>query len=183
MFFVLLCALILFAVGGLFWLNCTRVRPLSIYDSECVVDTVMIVDTVRYYAPMAVSTRPMGYKYVKVPVKGKMLQSDTDTQKGIEIAESNESNERYENNEVGDSVDVELPVIQNVYESSDYKAYVSGVYAQLDSIFVFPKREIITIKKPPKHWHIGPCIGYGYTRQGGFQSYIGISLTYSILSF
>ena len=81
-----------------------------------------------------------------------------------------------------DSLTLQLPITQNVYEGEDYKAYVSGVYPSLDSVFVYPRREIVTIKKPPKRWHIGPTIGFGYTPHG-FEPFIGVSLTYSIISF
>ena len=85
---------------------------------------------------------------------------------------------------VADSATVELPIMQSVYESKDYKAYVSGVHAQLDSIFVYPLHEVVTIKEkqPPKKWHIGVTTGYGLTTKG-MQPYVGIGLTYSIISF
>lgn len=84
-----------------------------------------------------------------------------------------------------DSAIVELPIVQRHYSDSTYEAWVSGpIDPQLDSVIVFAPTTIITKRewKPPKRWHIGPTIGYGYTPQG-FQPYIGISITYSIISF
>ena len=83
-----------------------------------------------------------------------------------------------------DSATIELPIMQSVYESKDYKAYVSGVHARLDSIFVYPLHEVVTIreKQPPKRWHIGVTTGYGLTTKG-MQPYVGIGLTYSLISF
>lgn len=143
-----------------------------------VVDTVTYVDTIPYYEPMATSTAYLGYKFLTVPYFIKSEDTDTlpriraDTEIGEIIIDATADK---------DSMILELPIVQNVYEDTTYRAYVSGVYPRLDSIFVYPQREVVTIKKPPKRWHIGPTIGYGLTPQG-FQPYIGVSVTYSILS-
>ena len=85
-----------------------------------------------------------------------------------------------------DSAAVAIPITQKRYENEDYRAYVSGYEPNLDSIFVFPKTTVIHERsyKPPNKWHIGITGGYGY----GFKSkqaepYIGIGITYSIISF
>ena len=83
-----------------------------------------------------------------------------------------------------DTVRIRLPVTQRRYEDSTYTAWVSGYDVQLDSIYVYPKHEYVTrkIKQPPKKWHIGVTAGYGFGKQG-MQPYIGIGLTYSLISF
>lgn len=84
-----------------------------------------------------------------------------------------------------DSAIVELPTIQRHYADSTYDAWVSGpIDPKLDSLRVYARTEIITKRErwPPKRWHIGPTVGFGYTPHG-FQPHIGISLTYSIFSF
>lgn len=85
-----------------------------------------------------------------------------------------------------DSAAVAIPITQKRYENEDYRAYVSGYEPNLDSIFVFPKTTVIHERgyKPPNKWHIGITVGYGC----GFKSrqaepYIGIGITYSIISF
>ena len=85
-----------------------------------------------------------------------------------------------------DSAAVAIPITQKRYDGDDYRAYVSGYEPNLDSIFVFPKTTVIHERsyKPPNKWHIGITGGYGY----GFKSkqaepYIGIGITYSIISF
>lgn len=148
-------------------------------------DTIVKCDTIAYRLP--VPTMPTGQLVGTVEVRvptgciktGNAAQppirADTDTTKGnSENLVTNGS----------DSATIELPVTQSVYESTDYKAYVSGVHAQLDSIFVYPKHEIVTIKEkqPPKRWHIGVTTGYGVGRTG-LQPYLGIGLTYSLFSF
>lgn len=85
----------------------------------------------------------------------------------------------------GDSIMVELPVVQRHYADSTFEAWVSGpVDPRLDSIHVFRSTTTITarVRSPTKKWHIGPTIGYGYTPHG-FEPYIGVSLTYSLFSF
>ena len=86
---------------------------------------------------------------------------------------------------IGDSAIMDLPIIQRHYGDSTYEAWVSGpVDPRLDSVRVFAPTTVITRQewKPPKRWHIGPTVGYGYTPHG-FEPYIGVSLTYSIISF
>lgn len=85
-----------------------------------------------------------------------------------------------------DSATVAIPITQKRYDGDNYRAYVSGYEPNLDSIFVFPKTTVIRERsyKPPNKWHIGITGGYGY----GFKSkqaepYIGIGITYSIISF
>lgn len=152
-------------------------------------DTVIVRDTIKIEKPAVSSSSNLGYLDITVSTsKGTNktdtlpnIRADTDTafvgscyasDKSINIDASADN----------DSVKIKLPIVQNVYEDADYKAYVSGVCPSLDSIFVYPRREIVTIKKPPKRWHIGPTVGYGYTPHG-FEPFIGVSITYSLFSF
>ena len=145
-------------------------------------DTVTYVDTIPYYEPTAKSTAQLGYKFITIPYYSGFGYSDTgdtlpriraDTEVGEIIIDADAEE---------DSMRLGLPMVQNVYEDTAYRAYVSGVYPRLDSIYVYPTREVVTINKPPKRWHIGPTVGYGLTPQG-FQPYIGVSVTYSLLSW
>ena len=146
---------------------------------ECVMDTVTIYDTIPYIEPAPESSTPKGYISVTVPAPmpghGERADSlpDIRADTADQICATNSADNP-------DSLTLQLPITQNVYEGEDYKAYVSGVYPSLDSLFVYPRREIVTIKKPPKRWHIGPTVGFGYTPHG-FEPFIGISLTYSII--
>lgn len=83
-----------------------------------------------------------------------------------------------------DSALVELPIVQRHYADSAYEAWVSGpIDPQLDSVRVFAPTTVVTRQewKPPKRWHIGPTVGFGYTPRG-LEPFIGISLTYSIIA-
>lgn len=85
-----------------------------------------------------------------------------------------------------DSATVAIPITQKRYEGNDYRAWVSGYEPSLDSIYVFPTTTVIHERsyKPPNRWHLGITGGFGY----GFKSkhaepYIGIGITYSLISF
>lgn len=154
--------------------------PPGIPPAEvCVSDTITVYDTILYIEPVPAATRKTGYKEITIPTT--YVDRRSENQSDIR-ADTSELDSTDVNSDAPDSLTLQLPITQNVYEGEDYKAYVSGVYPSLDSVFVYPRREIVTIKKPPKRWHIGPTIGYGYT-SNGFQPYIGVSLTYSIISF
>lgn len=140
-------------------------------------DTITIYDTIPYIEPAPVHSQQVGSKKVTIPTSY--------IDRGIENlpdirADTAELTSADVEVTTPDSLTLQLPITQNVYEGEDYKAYVSGVYPSLDSLFVYPRREIVTIKKPPKRWHIGPTVGFGYTPHG-FEPFIGISLTYSII--
>ena len=148
-------------------------------------DTIIKRDTAAYLSPVPTMTirQPIGTAEVRVPTGSikigdaaqPPIRADTDTIKGYSKNLATNGS---------DSVTIELPVTQSVYEATDYKAYVSGVHAQLDSIFVYPKHEIVTLKEkqPPRRWHIGVTTGYGVGTTG-LQPYLGIGLTYSLISF
>lgn len=144
-------------------------------------DTVVVHDTMPYIAPAAVKSVVAGRREVIVPVvaavgaeeiEGPRIRADSAA--WVYAAEDIEAGR--------DSMKIELPIVQNIYESEDYKAYVSGFEPRLDSIFVYPRREVVTIRKPPERWHIGPVAGYGYT-PGGWRPFIGVGVSYSVFSF
>ena len=85
-----------------------------------------------------------------------------------------------------DKVEVIIPITQKRYDGENYSAWVSGYEPQLDSIFVSQRTDVITIKetKPPNKWHIGIQCGVGYAfKSNQFNPYIGIGISYSIISF
>ena len=84
-----------------------------------------------------------------------------------------------------DSVAVEIPITQREYEGAEYRAWVSGYEPRLDSIFVFGRRDVVTIREPPnkpKRWGVGVFAGYGLTRHGP-EPCVGISINYNLWSF
>ena len=85
-----------------------------------------------------------------------------------------------------DSVAVKIPITQKRYDGENYSAWVSGYEPSLDSIFVSQRTDVVTIreKKPPNKWHIGVQCGVGYTfKSKQFEPFIGVGISYSIISF
>ena len=149
---------------------------------ETITDTVRYVDTIKYKEPTPVFVKSNGTTRVSVSVahlKETLRNAMLDTLPRIR-ADTFEQKILCENYQ--DSVQMELPMLQSVYKDKEYTAYISGVNTRLDSIFVYPTHEVITIKKPPKYWHIGITGGYGATPKGGMP-YIGVGITYSLISF
>lgn len=152
-------------------------------------DTTTYVDTIPHYQPVPKDSAVIRYVTITLPVKGSdnITKNKTDTFWAENYAQNNGENipPLYASVD-SDSAAVAIPITQKRYENEDYRAYVSGYEPNLDSIFVFPKTTVIHERsyKPPNKWHIGITGGYGY----GFKSkqaepYIGIGITYSIISF
>lgn len=153
------------------------------------------VDTIPYHAPIPQSELVSGthiytlptYRFIGGGYRGEPLcRSDNDS---IDI--DSVITDHYSTGIGGeprcstDSAIVELPIIQRHYADSTYEAWVSGpVDPRLDSVRVFVPTTIITKQewKPPKRWHIGVSAGYGYGTKG-LQPYIGVGITYSLISF
>lgn len=136
----------------------------SIGEQNNYSDTIVTtyIDTVTYIQPVPRDSVVVRYATVRVPV----VVADT-----VSIT-------------VTDSVVVELPISQKVYRDSSYTAWVSGYQPSLDSISLRLHREVITIKEytKPKRWSLGVQAGYGLTYKG-LSPYIGVGITYSIVSF
>ena len=145
-----------------------------LFEEEIKRDTVVVHDTIVEIEPVPVNTE------VTENIKRKLPLAKPDT--------TPSTKDFYPKTDIfRDSVEVEIPITQVEYADSNYRAWVSGYEPRLDSIYLYQQREIVTIEKTVtkyknKHWHIGPTIGYGYTPKG-FEPFIGISLTYSIISF
>ncbi|MBD5219481.1 MAG: hypothetical protein HDS72_04455 [Bacteroidales bacterium] len=152
--------------------ECQRPRHENEAVREVVTDTVVFVDTLPYFLPEPVAEKPMGTVVRRLPVVvvDSSLRSEHDAVQG-------DSSLRPEHREVP----VEVPIVQQEYEGPEYHAWVSGFEPRLDSILVFPRCEVVTIKQPPKRWHLGLTAGVAFTPRG-FQPYAGIGVTYSIIS-
>lgn len=192
---IIICAAILMATFLLgLYIGRGRADPTPIMCEETKETSV---DTKRYIAPNAVSELERGTSYYTVPVSrntgagsGGEPRQRTDLEGTIIQRQDSIGTRIYgtgaggEPRLCGDSVMVELPVLQRHYADSTYEAWVSGpVDPRLDSLRVFAPRTVITKRerKPPKRWHIGVTAGYGYTRHG-FEPYVGVGVTYSIIS-
>lgn len=146
-------------------------------DGVQVRDTVrtVYVDTVRIDKPVARDSVVARYVKVRVP----RADSGKDTLDG----RYKNSGGTYKNT---DSAEVVIPITQKRYSDTTYTAWVSGYRPALDSIHVFPRREVVTVTQTQrgkaKRWGVGFHAGYGLTPHG-LQPYIGVGVNCNILAF
>lgn len=134
------------------------VLPYNCDMDHTKIESVMIAqDTVIIYHPIAKTEHIIRHDTVRFPIIGEATP---------------------------DSATVDLPINQQIYEDSTFRAWVSGYDVALDSIEVYPTREIITLRPrcKEKHWHLGPQMSVGVT-PGGLQPMVGIGITFSFFSF
>ena len=87
---------------------------------------------------------------------------------------------------VNDSLQLVLLRVQRHYSDSTFDAWVSGIDPRLDSIKTYQTNMVITKEIPviqvkKTRWGLGVNAGYG-VGQGGLTPYIGIGVSYNILS-
>lgn len=145
--------------------------------------TVTCVDTIAYYLPAPKQEVQLGTQIKFLPVfipKDSLIKNIPDS--GNNVMQNIPDI-------IPDSVAVEIPITQREYAGEEYHAWVSGYDPQLDSIFVFPRRDVVTIREPrgvdngrQKRWGIGVFAGYGMTPHG-FQPCAGVSINYNLWNF
>ena len=127
---------------------------------------VVVYDTIPYYKPIPRDSVVVRYITERLPVVGS----------SVDKVDSSV-----------DSVAVEIPITQKVYEDSTYTAWVSGYQPSLDSLRIYRQTQTITIveRKKPKRWSVGVTAGYGITMQGSpqLEPFVGIGLTYNLWNF
>lgn len=163
-------------------------------------DTSTYIDTIPYYQPVPKDSMVIKYVTRTLPVKRRdsSTNNKTDTSFAKKYAQNTEKNipqisniqgdniPMFTENADSDSIEMEIPITQKRYDGENYSAWVSGYEPNLDSIFVFPKTTVIQERsyKPPNKWHIGVQCGVGYTfKSKQFEPFIGVGLSYSIISF
>lgn len=134
----------------------------SSIESKKVCDTtkVTIVDSVKKSFPVPVDSFVVRYITKSLPIA-----RDSATTKHL----------------VSDSVKVQIPISQKVYEDTLYRAYVSGYEPNLDSITIKQKTTYIThtIRDKESRFRIVLQAGYGLTPKG-MQPYVGIGVSYRL---
>lgn len=170
--------------AGMMLRECERPKPMEYRPpGETVIDTVTYVDTIPYILPTPAKETANGTKIVYLPVPAFSIGNNDST--NIPPICNIEGE-----NILPDSVAVEIPITQREYEGKDYHAWVSGYEPSLDSIYVFARHDVVTIREPSlrsdhngnKRLGIGLFAGYGYTPQG-FQPCAGISINYNLWNF
>lgn len=169
-------------LGGIIGYGLFGRGKATYYDTLC--DTTTYVDTITYYQPVPKDSVVVRYVTRTLPV---IMTTKTYTFFDENYAQNNGENiPPQEMSDERDSMAVEIPITQKRYDGENYSAWVSGYEPSLDSIFVSQRTDVVTIreKKPPNKWHIGVQCGVGYTfKSKQFEPFIGVGLSYSIISF
>lgn len=179
-------------VAGMLTKQCVRTEFSELRPQHHVdVDTIHYIDTVCYRVPVAKTEVPQEPKITFIPTwnprdsvaPGDSLSAKDKQAYAILAQDGNDGNAS------PDSVAVEIPITQKEYEGEEYHAWVSGYEPRLDSIYIFPRHDVVRVREPqlvddlnPKRWGIGVFAGYGYT-PNGFQPCVGISINYNLIQF
>lgn len=152
----------------------------------CVSEAVSVETATEYDTTVCRQPEARQEKEVGVVVAKVRKHRATTGQSAPAVAAENIDTETAEE---ADSVDAELPITQKEYEGENYRAWVSGYEAKLDSVEVYSRREVVTIREPPdkrnkrnKRWGVGVSAGYGVT-PSGMQPWVGVSISYNLWTF
>lgn len=166
---------VLFIVSLLFNVRfCASNKKLPINDTT----KITFVDTIPYYKPVPRDSTVINYITQVLPTakRDSIEPTVTDTTK-------------LSNGET-DSVEVEIPIMQKMYETDKYRAYVSGFHPQLDSLILFAGRDIMTVtgnypKPKKKKFSISLQVGYGITLRETpqFSPCLSVGLSYNLFDF
>lgn len=150
-------AILALLLATIFWvdLKIRKSEPQEIIIER--VDTLIIRDTVVSTVPKYVAKRVVDS--ILVPVKEVIVEKDT--------------------------ILVLLEREQVIWEDSLARVYASGVQPQVDSILHFRDKMVVTkerIIKKEARWGVGIQGGVGASKEG-LSPYIGVGLSYNILTF
>ena len=134
-------------------------QKLPVEPIKTKVDTLVIRDTMMCYKPIYVDRVQLDS--VLVPVLDTMMIHDTTF--------------------------VYLEREKVTWRDSLCEVYASGIMTSVDSVRHFQEYKYITIEtqvpvKVRSHWGLGVNAGYGVGK-GGFTPYIGVGISYNILSW
>lgn len=125
----------------------------------------MVTDTTFVRLPVPIDSTVLRYETVKLPVSDTLYLQGKDT---VRI----------------DSIFVEVPIQQKEYQDSVYHIWISGYRPNLDSVEVYQRTTTkIQIYEKPCKWGLGVSFGLGYTGQRSVQPYVGVGLSYNIMSW
>jgi hypothetical protein len=123
-------------------------------------DTVVVYDTVPHYYPVPKDSAVVRYVTKVLPV---VRDNVAQYHNSIDTADQ----AIVIDNLMHDTVAVEVPITSKHYSAPEYDAWVSGYEANLDSLFVYQKKvlvtEIRTVSKPPNKVALFLDAGVDYT--------------------
>ena len=158
-------------------------------------DTLTVYDTVRVEIPAPKDEKPLGSVTAKLPVSvPKQTENERKLQETVQMLRDSLANygktvpdhfEELSEKVTPDSVSVEIPITQKVYETDRYRAVVSGYKPSLDDIYIYQPTQIVQVKSKPKRWGVGIQVGYGVTlkQTPQFSPYVGVGFSYNLFQF
>lgn len=154
---ILCVILLMFSIGILMGQKHRQKTPVE--PPEIKVDTLIVRDTIMQYKPIFVDK--IKVDSVLIPVKDTIV--------------------------IRDSVYIYMDREKITWRDSLCEVYASGIMPQVDSVRHFQEYKYITIEtqvpvKVKSHWGLGINAGYGVGK-GGLTPYIGIGVSYNILSW
>ena len=154
---ILCVILLMFSIGVLMGQKYRQKTPLE--PTEIKVDTLIVRDTIMQHKPIFVDK--IKVDSVLIPVKDTIV--------------------------IRDSVYIYMDREKITWRDSLCQVYASGIMASVDSVRHFQKYKYITIETQvpvnvKNHWGLGVNAGYGVGK-GGLTPYIGVGISYNILSW
>ena len=158
-------------------------------------DTLTVYDTVRVEIPAPKDEKPLGSVTAKLPVSvPKQTENERKLQETVQMLRDSLANygktvpehfEELSEKVTPDSVSVEIPITQKVYETDRYRAVVSGYKPSLDDIYIYQPTQIVQVKSKPKRWGVGIQVGYGVTlkQTPQFSPYVGVGVSHNLFQF
>lgn len=158
-------------------------------------DTLTVYDTVRVEIPAPKDEKPLGSVTAKLHVSvPKQTENERKLQETVQMLRDSLANygktvpdhfEELSEKVTPDSVSVEIPITQKVYETDRYRAVVSGYKPSLDDIYIYQPTQIVQVKSKPKRWGVGIQVGYGVTlkQTPQFSPYVGVGVSYNLFQF
>lgn len=158
-----------FVLGAFVGLSLRRTQPGPGVDPEPKRDTTWLHDTVTVQLPAPKTKTPRDTVYLPAPVP-----PDT-------------------TGHAPDTVYVPVPIETSYYADEGWEAWVTGYKATLDSLHIHQATAIVEVpvfKTVTKHarWGVGLQAGATYLpgtqgQQGAIQPYVGLGLSYNIITF
>lgn len=128
-------------------------HPKGKQDTDLVIDTVTLIDTVRDTVPEPVLVRFDHWDTLYFPL----------------LVDSG----------LIDTISFTIPIEKKEYRTEDYHAIISGYKPELELMEVFRKTQTVTLKPKTKRWGLGIQAGTGYP--GGW--YVGVGVSYDLLQW
>lgn len=148
----------------------SMILNIFLYLEHCSIESKKVCDTTKVTIVDSVK------KSFPVPVDSIIIRYAT---KSLAVARDSVAKDTTQS--VNDSVKVQIPISQKVYEDTLYRAYVSGYEPNLDSITIKQRTTYIThtIRDKESRFGIGLQAGYGLTPKG-MMPYFGVGLSYRL---